>query len=275
MDSHEEVRKSVSDHYARLVATGESCCSVVPSGASKLASPAASRAGYEPAELAAIPREAVACSHGCGNPVAASGATPGETVLDLGCGAGIDLLLAARRVGGAGRVIGVDMTPAMVEAARANVRRSGLPNIEVLQGILESLPVEEASVDLVISNCVINLSPDRRRVFAEIARVLRPGGRMVVSDLVTSGLPAWVRDDPTLHASCIGGAGTEEEYVSGLTAAGLSRVQVEERVFYDAAEMEARIAESLPGRAMQAAELARVLRDALWRARIVAYKTRS
>ncbi len=265
MDSHEELRKLVSEHYARLASSGESYCSVAPSNC-------ASRAGYDPAELAAIPREAIACSHGCGNPVAASGATPGETVLDLGCGAGIDLVLAARRVGGAGRVIGVDMTAAMVEAARANVRRSGLPNIEVLQGILEQLPVEGDSVDLVISNCVINLSPDRRRVFAEIARVLRPGGRMVVSDLVTSGLPAWIRNDPTLHASCVAGAATEEEFVSGLTAAGLSGAAVEERVYYDAAEIEARIAESLPGRAMQAAELARVLRDALWRARIVAHK---
>ncbi len=274
MDRQDEVRKSVSEHYARLVTGGGPCCSVVPSGAGELASPAAARAGYDPVDLAAIPPEAVACSHGCGNPLAASGAMPGETVLDLGCGAGIDLLLSARRVGGAGRVIGVDMTPAMIAAARANVRRSGLPNIEVLQGVLEDLPVEAGSVDLAISNCVINLSPDRHRVFAEIARVLRPGGRLVVSDLVTSGLPAWVRDDPTLHASCIGGAGTEEEYITGLTAAGLSDVRIEERTYYDAAEIEARIAESLPGRAMQAAELARVLREALWRARIVARKPR-
>lgn len=267
MGKPDDVRRSVSEHYAQLVSTGSSCCApAIPEGPV--------RAGYDLADLAALPSHAVTCSYGCGNPVAAAGARPGETVLDLGCGAGIDLILAARRVGGSGRVIGVDMTEKMVEAARANVRRSGLPNVEVLHGAIEQLPVEADSVDLVISNCVINLSPERSRVFAEIARVLRPGGRTVLSDLVTSGLPAWIREDPTLHASCVAGAGSEEEYLTGLTAAGLSEVSIEERVFYDASEIEARIAESLPGRAMQAAELARVLREALWRARIVARKPR-
>ena len=146
-------------------------------------------AGYSDEEFAALPADAVVNSFGCGNPLAFSAVQPGEVVLDLGSGAGIDLLLAARKVGAAGRVIGVDMTEEMIARARANIAAAGIENAEVRQGIIEELPVEDSSVDWVISNCVINLSPEKPRVFAEIARVLKPGGTMLVSDIVAEDLP--------------------------------------------------------------------------------------
>lgn len=178
-------------------------------------------------------------SFGCGNPVAFLEVAEGETVLDLGCGAGIDLLLAARKVGPSGRVIGIDMTPEMIARARENVRSAGVTNAEVRQGIIEELPVEDGSVDWVISNCVINLSPEKRRVFAEIARVLKPGGRMLVSDIVAEDFPDELRADAQLYAACIAGAVSEAEYLAGLREAGLIDVEVRERLVYDGAQLAA------------------------------------
>ncbi|MEE4329999.1 MAG: arsenite methyltransferase [Wenzhouxiangella sp.] len=189
--------------------------------------------------------EAAASSFGCGNPLAFAEVGPGQTVLDLGSGAGLDLLMAAEAVGPEGRVIGVDMTADMVEAARENIRRSGHTNIELRQGMIEDLPVEDASVDWVISNCVINLSPDKRRVFAEIARVLKPGGRISVSDMVVGDLPDWLRSNAAAYVACIGGAISEEEYVAGVGAAGLMDVAVTERHVYDAASLRALVASEL------------------------------
>jgi arsenite methyltransferase len=153
-------------------------------------------------------------------------------VLDLGSGAGLDLLIAAEKVGPEGHVIGVDMTDAMIATARENIGRAGAKQIELRKGIIEELPVEEASVDWVISNCVINLSPEKNRVFRELHRVLRPGGRISVSDMVVEELPEWAREMTAAYAACIGGAVSEADYIAGLEQAGLTDVEVTDRVVY-------------------------------------------
>ena len=230
----DEIRRQVSAAYARAVSSTQGgCCGTgaVPAGV------AAKLAGYTAEELAALPQDAVASSFGCGNPVAFSELRVGDVVLDLGSGAGIDLLLAAKKVGREGRVIGVDMTDEMIARARRNIAAAGLENVEVRRGTIEELPVEPAAVDWVISNCVINLSPEKDRVFREIARVLRPGGRMLVSDIMVAELPDWARQSAALYASCIAGAISEEAYLNGLRAAGLVDVEVRERLVYDAAQL--------------------------------------
>jgi SAM-dependent methyltransferase len=194
---------------------------------------AAKLAGYTDQEVAALPAEAVVNSFGCGNPLAFSAVKPGDVVLDLGSGAGIDLLLAAKQVGRTGKVIGVDMTDAMIAKARQNIAAAGLENVEVRKGIIEELPVEDASVDWVISNCVINLSPEKPRVFAEIARVLKPGGRMLVSDIVAEDLPPEIARNRHLYSSCLAGAISEPHYLAGLREAGLVDVEVKDRLVYD------------------------------------------
>jgi SAM-dependent methyltransferase len=167
---------------------------------------------------------------GCGNPIDAAALQPGETVLDLGSGGGLDCFLAARQVGPTGQVLGVDMTPEMLARARAAAARLGLPNVEFRQGFLERLPLADSSVDAVISNCVINLSPDKPQVFGEIARVLKPGGRVAVSDIVIDGeLPAALRADPQAWSACVAGALDWREYARGLEAAGLVEVAITAR----------------------------------------------
>ncbi|MFQ5490869.1 MAG: arsenite methyltransferase [Phycisphaerae bacterium] len=243
MNDAGDVRKQVSAAYADSVRRdGGSCCggSVAPKGA------AAKLAGYGQEEFAALPAEAVVNSFGCGNPVALSGLQAGDVVLDLGSGAGIDVLLAAKKVGPTGRVIGVDMTEEMIAKARQNIAEAGLTQVEIRQGIIEQLPVESDSVDWVISNCVINLSPEKPKVFAEIARVLKPGGRMLVSDLVVKELPDWVRDNALLYSSCIAGAIGEDEYVQGLRDAGLADVEVRGRWVYEPEAVIALVESELP-----------------------------
>jgi SAM-dependent methyltransferase len=176
--------------------------------------------------LQAIPAEAD-LGLGCGNPTALAGLQAGETVLDLGSGGGIDCFLAARRVGPAGRVIGVDMTAEMIDRARAAARQGSFQNVEFRLGEIENLPVADASVDAVISNCVINLSPDKGRVFRESFRALKAGGRLLVSDIVLTGeLPAGAREDVELWAGCVSGALPEQEYLSLIREAGFSEVSV-------------------------------------------------
>jgi arsenite methyltransferase len=188
--------------------------------------------GYSPAELASAP-EGANLGLGCGAPLAQLDLRPGETVLDLGSGAGIDAFLAAGRVGPGGRVIGVDMTPAMIERARAGALKAGLPNVEFREGRLETLPVETASVDAVTSNCVINLVPDKGQVFRETARVLRPGGRMVISDIVLDGrLPEALERDVLAYVGCISGATQREAYFAALEAAGFRSVEMLKDVDY-------------------------------------------
>lgn len=232
--AHEDIRKSVSEDYARAVGAGCGCGCGVPVQKGV----AAKLAGYTPQELAALPEEAVVNSFGCGNPLAFSAVEEGQVVLDLGSGAGIDLLLAAGRVGPSGRVIGVDMTDEMIAKARENIEASGFRNIDVRKGLIEDLPVESDSVDWVISNCVINLSPEKPRVFAEIARVLKKGGTMVVSDMVAEDLPGDIMGSAALYSSCISGAISEKEYLTGLSEAGLSDIEVLGRIVFEGAQME-------------------------------------
>ena len=174
----------------------------------------------------------------CGNPVAFSEIKPGDVVVDLGSGAGRDVFLAAEKVGPVGRAIGVDMTPEMLRLARQNAMkfevRTGLANVEFRQGLIETLPIDDASVDLVISNCVINLSPDKPQVFREVYRVLRPGGRMVVSDIVLNRpLPDAAKDNEDLYTACIAGALLREDYLRAIRGAGFQTVKVLKDVTYD------------------------------------------
>lgn len=230
MTDSDTIRKEVSKAYAQAVTApaSEGCC-----GGAQTKGVAAKLAGYSDRELSDVPGDAAVNSFGCGNPVAFSEVRPGDVVLDLGSGAGIDLILAARKVGPSGRVIGVDMTDEMIERARQNVAASGFSNIEVRKGYIEDLPVEDNSVDWVISNCVINLSPEKPRVFKEIARVLKPGGRMLVSDIMVESLSEPLRKSKELYSSCIAGAIPEAEYLAGLLKAGLADVQVRSRLTYD------------------------------------------
>ncbi len=234
--SSDDIRRQVSEAYTRAINSGcgcgPGCC-----GEPRQKGTVVQSAGYEASQLEALPADAVENSFGCGNPTAFSELRPGETVLDLGCGAGIDLLLAAEKVGPEGRVIGVDMTEEMLDRARRNIAAAGYENVEVRQGYIEDLPVETGTVDVVISNCVVNLSPDKPRVFAEIARAMAPGARLRISDLVAEDLPDWVREDADLYSSCIAGAVSEQEYLEGLRSAGLDEVGIDERLVYDIVQL--------------------------------------
>jgi SAM-dependent methyltransferase len=245
MGDKERIRQTVEKAYADAISKPVgSCCA--PGARQK--SVAAQLAGYSEEDLDALPPEGLADSFGCGNPLALSDVREGDVVLDLGCGAGLDLLIAGKRVGPAGRAIGIDMTDAMIAKAREKIAASGLRNVEIRKGPIEDLPVESSSVNWVISNCVINLSPEKPKVFAEIARVLRPGGRMLVSDIVAQDLPDWVRQDPSLYVACVAGAISEEEYLDGLREAGLENAEVRGRLLYDASQLRAFLhCECVPG----------------------------
>lgn len=224
----EDVRGVVREKYG-AVAEGKSaggCCAQSdPEGA-------LSQLGYTAEQAAAIP-EGANLGLGCGNPIAHATLAPGEVVLDLGSGAGIDCFLASREVGPQGRAIGVDMTPAMIERARANAAKHGYANVEFRLGEIESLPVADASVDAIISNCVVNLSPDKPRVFREALRVLRPGGRLVLSDLVlTRELDDRLRHDVDLYVGCVAGASLEADYLRMIREAGFADVTVLSRSAY-------------------------------------------
>src|SRR5215510_1849565 len=191
---------------------------------------------YSDAQTGDLPDTAVAASLGCGNPTALIDLQPGETVLDLGSGGGIDVLLSARRVGPTGKVYGLDMTDDMLALARENQRKAGVDNVEFLKGEIEQIPLPDCSVDVIISNCVINLSPDKDRVIAEAFRVLKPGGRFAVSDVVVRGeVPDDIRRDAEAWVGCIAGALEEDEYRSKLTRAGFSDVDLERWRVYDIA----------------------------------------
>ena len=234
MSDHDEIRAAVSANYAQAITgrTGSGCCGPATAGGAF-----AEMAGYATDELKILPAEVATSSFGCGNPLAFAEVQPGQTVVDLGSGAGLDLILAAQKVGPQGRVIGIDMTDEMLAKARENITKANLKNAEVRKGLIEDLPVESSTVDWLISNCVINLSPEKNRVFAEIARVLRPGGQLRVSDIVVQDLPDWVRKDAHLYSACVAGAITEEDYLKGLEAAGLENAQVTERLVYDADQL--------------------------------------
>ena len=233
----EEIKKVVRDRYAQAASTKTSCCgpASAPCGCGQPEfdrESASQMVGYSPEELAAIPEDAN-LGLGCGNPAALAGLKAGETVLDLGSGAGIDCFLAGARVGPAGKVIGVDMTPEMLDRARENARKSGAANVEFRLGEIESLPAADNSIDVIISNCVINLSTDKPRVFREAFRVLRPGGRMMVSDLaLQKPLPEAVRRSVEAYVACIAGALVKDDYLGAIRAAGFADVSVvSEKVF--------------------------------------------
>lgn len=192
---------------------------------------------YQPGETAGLPTDAVRASFGCGNPTALTAIQPGETVLDLGSGGGIDVLLSAKRVGPTGKVYGLDMTAEMLALARENQQKAGVTNVEFLAGDIEDIPLPESSVDLIISNCVINLSPDKDRVLKEAFRVLKPGGRLAVSDIVVRGsMPEEVRHSVELWAGCVAGALEESEYITKLQQAGFEQVSIEPTRIYSAAD---------------------------------------
>jgi arsenite methyltransferase len=229
------VREAVREHYA-AEAKSASCCggSAQSKAGSSCCDPAASKL-YPVELLTDVPEDLSSFSLGCGDPISLANLQPGETVLDLGSGGGLDCFLAARKVGSAGQVIGVDMTPEMIERARAAAGRLKLANVEFRQGFLEELPVEDNTVDVTISNCVINLAPDKAKVFAEVFRVLKPGGKLAVSDIVTEGpLPDAIRTSLSAWAGCIAGALDIGEYRTAMLAAGFSDISVEPTYFDDA-----------------------------------------
>jgi SAM-dependent methyltransferase len=200
---------------------------------------------YSDAETADVPADAVAVSLGCGNPTALLQLEPGQTVLDLGSGGGIDVLLSARRVGPTGKVYGLDMTDDMLALARENQRKAGATNVEFLKGTIEAIPLPGESVDVVISNCVINLASDKNAVLREAFRVLKPGGRFAVSDVVIRGeMPPEIRRSLELWAGCVAGALQDEEYIAGLNAAGFIDVEVERWRTYQIDDARALLGES-------------------------------
>ena len=224
-DIKEVVKQKYGEAALRVTTGGSSCCGAAP--ASNCCDPITADL-YDVSQIQQIPQEALLASLGCGNPTALAALKPGEVVLDLGSGGGIDVLLSARRVGPTGKAYGLDMTDEMLALANENKRKSGIPNVEFLKGDIENIPLPDNSVDVIISNCVINLSADKDRVLREAYRVLKPGGRFAVSDVVTRGeiLPE-VRQNVLAWVGCIAGALDENDYKNKLTAAGFEQVQVE------------------------------------------------
>jgi arsenite methyltransferase len=234
--SDASIKEQVRENYARAARRvsndGSGCCGTASASCHPITSNL-----YAHSETAALPAQAVAASLGCGNPTALAELRPGETVLDLGSGGGIDVLLSARRVGPTGKAYGLDMTDEMLALARENQRKSGAQNVEFLKGEIENVPLPDNSVDVIISNCVINLSADKDRVLAEAFRVLRPGGRFAVSDVVVRGeVPAAIRRSVELWAGCVAGALEESEYRAKLSSAGFEQVEVEPTRIYRAAD---------------------------------------
>jgi SAM-dependent methyltransferase len=226
MDVKEKVREKYGEAALRVKSGGSTCCGAAPSSHG-CSDPITSNL-YDSSQTSQIPEEAVLASLGCGNPTALAQLNPGEIVLDLGSGGGIDVLLSARRVGPAGKAYGLDMTDEMLALARENQRKAGVQNVEFLKGEIEHIPLPDNSVDVLISNCVINLSADKDLVLGEAYRVLKPGGRFAVSDVVLRGdVPAEIRRSMELWVGCIAGALEEYEYVRRLAKAGFTSIQIE------------------------------------------------
>jgi arsenite methyltransferase len=232
MDIKEVVKEKYGQAALRVHTGGSSCCGSAPSSQCG-ADPITSNL-YAAGETGVLPQEAVLASLGCGNPTALAKLNPGETVLDLGSGGGIDVLLSARRVGPTGKAYGLDMTDEMLALARENQKKSGIENVEFLKGEIENIPLPDGSVDVIISNCVINLSADKDRVLREAFRVLKPGGRFAVSDVVVHGdVPTEVRRSMELWVGCIAGALKDSEYVEKLAKAGFESIDIEPTRVYN------------------------------------------
>jgi SAM-dependent methyltransferase len=220
----DQMKKAIRESYGEIARRARGHCEC---GCGPVTRVAPESVGYVKGQVGEVPRSA-SLGLGCGNPTAIAGLRPGEVVLDLGSGGGFDCFLAANAVGPKGRVIGVDMTPEMIEIARRNAERGGYSNVEFRLGEIESLPAADAEVDVVISNCVINLVPDKAKAFAEAFRALRPGGRLHVSDIVFAAEPPeCLRDDVAAYVSCVAGALLQEEYLAAIAAAGFRDTRVE------------------------------------------------
>lgn len=234
--SESNIQEAVKEKYGqaavRAAAGGRSCCGTGPvleGGCDPITSNL-----YDSAQTGQVPEDALRASLGCGNPAALAQLSPGEVVLDLGSGGGIDVLLSARRVGPAGKAYGLDMTSEMLALARENQRKAGIQNAEFLEGEIENIPLPDNSVDVILSNCVVNLSADKGRVLREAFRVLKPGGRLAISDVVVSGdVPEEIRKSVELWIGCIAGALHDHEYASKLAEAGFERIGIEPVRVYD------------------------------------------
>ena len=239
MTTDREIKETVRERYAERARSvtrpqDASCCGPEPTES------VISSDLYTTDELRGLPQEAVVASLGCGNPVAMAELHEGEVVLDLGSGGGIDVLLSARRVGPAGKAYGLDMTDEMLALARENQRKAGVTNVEFLKGEMEEMPLPDGTVDVIISNCVVNLSPDKDRVLAEAFRVLKPGGRVAIADIVVRGrVPQALRRSLELWAGCVAGALEENEYRQKLAAAGFTDIEIEALREYTAGDAEA------------------------------------
>ena len=232
--SNEGIRKTVRERYGQRAQARASCCGASQSCCGSVKSPSQAL-GYTKQQLSAIP-EGADLGLGCGNPTALASLVEGETVLDLGSGAGIDCFLAAQAVGPSGRAIGVDMTAEMIDRARENARMNGIENVEFRLGEIEHLPVSDGSVDVVISNCVVNLSPDKPQVFRDTFRALKPGGRMLISDIVLlRELPNAIRESIEAYVGCVAGASMKANYLAAIEEAGFEDVEVLKEVSADSA----------------------------------------
>ncbi len=236
----EEIKQAVRERYGAVARQGQGGCGCRPASPSsccggstpQAAQDLSRRIGYSDEEIKSVP-EGANLGLGCGNPLALAALKAGETVLDLGSGPGFDCFLAASRVGPTGRVIGVDMTADMLDLAHANARQGGYQNVEFRLGEIEHLPVADGTVDVIISNCVINLAPDKPQVFREAFRALRPGGRLMVSDMVLNGeLPAEIKGSLDAYASCVAGAAQRQDYLAAIRAAGFQDVKVVHEDFF-------------------------------------------
>lgn len=272
--SEEEVRRAVREHYTELAVKGTPCCgsdSSTMCGCSGL---------YPEVDVLSLPPESVSVSAGCGNPTAIAELKEGMTVVDLGSGGGIDAFMSSKKVGPKGRVYGIDATPEMVHRARRTAKEHGFANVEFRLGEIEHMPLPDGCADVVISNCVINLSPQKQQVFHEAFRVLRPGGKLAVSDIVLlKDLPESLRDDMAAWSSCVSGAVPEGEYIGAIEAAGFSDVKVEDRVVYSHEQLMAYITpqagEGAPIRSFSAPRGAEDLSGTVASYRITARKPRA
>lgn len=217
------IHEAVREHYAERARKSDSCCG--PDSGSACCD--SKNVIYPDELLTSVPGDVASFSLGCGDPITLAALQPGQSVLDLGSGGGLDCFLAAKKVGESGHVIGVDMTPEMLEKARASAERMGVKNVEFRHGFLENLPVDDNSIDVIISNCVINLSPDKAKVFNEVFRVLKPGGKLAVSDIVTDGpLPEAIKHSLSMWAGCVAGAVDAGDYVGMMEAAGFMDISI-------------------------------------------------
>ncbi len=240
MTTGQEIKEEVRKRYGEAAKKAQASETAGCCGDESLEESAISSTLYATDELQHLPQEAVIASLGCGNPVAVAALSEGESVLDLGSGGGIDVLLSARRVGPQGKAYGLDMTDEMLELARENQRQAGVTNVEFLKGEMEDVPLPDGSVDVIISNCVVNLSPDKGKVLAEAHRVLKPGGRVAIADIVARGeVPQELRRSLELWAGCVAGALEEGEYRAKLESAGFAEIEIETLQEYTASDAEA------------------------------------